>query len=216
MRALACALLIVTAGCEVLTGAGERPEGTRQIRLKIPEELTRALGNQVTGVQLAGVVVNGQEYTVRTSPGIDPATETDLIAYMPGDESPVLIVQTLAAGGANAAGHLIARIEFSDGSAMVSRIPRGEADLDLGTPTYQGDPGDPSDSVLQVEEARDPLALIDTDQDGASDLIDTDDDGDTIEDSADDDRDGDGIIDLNQMLGSLIDDDENGVPDVLE
>ena len=210
-------LLMITA-CDALTGAGARPEGTREVRLSIPDALVRSLGTRSTPLQLAGVVVRPDgSFSVYTTAAVDPAADAQLSGFWPAQESFSLVVQSPAGGSAGQPGAMIARVRFQDGlGASAERIPAGGADLDLGTPVFTAGAVGGAGAVLAVEDTHNPLALVDSDGDGASDLVDLDDDEDGADDGADDDRDGDGVLDAEQGLDALADADANGVPDLFE
>ncbi|MFH1809090.1 MAG: hypothetical protein ABIJ09_10120 [Pseudomonadota bacterium] len=204
-------LLLGVVACDALTGAGQRPAGTRLIQLDLPAELAASLGNQVTGLQLAAVVVPREQFAFHTSSTIDPSVQLHLQAYLPVGESPVLAVQTPGAGGAGSPGRLVARLTFDDGlGGLSSRLPVNVADLDLGTPGY------PGSARLVLDDAHNPFALNDRDGDGAPDLTDGDDDGDGSPDAEDGDADGDGVDDALQGWEALSDDDLDGTPDLFE
>jgi hypothetical protein len=203
-------VLVAGVACDALGGAGQRPEGTRRISLTVPAALTESLGSQVTGLQLAAVVVPREQFAFHTSPAIDPARERTLVAYVPVGESPVLAVQT-PGSSAGAPGSLVARLIFDDGrGGLSSRLPVNVEDLDLGTPTLQGDDG------LALDEAHNPLARNDRDGDGSADLLDDDDDGDGTADGEDADADGDGTDDALQDWAGLADADGDGRPDLFD
>lgn len=211
------ALLLASAACDGLGGQGTRPEGTRLLQLSVPIELTRALGTQSTALQLAAVVVRPDgSFTLHTSTAIDPASETRLSAFWPVDESYSIVVQIPSGGGVGRPGGLVAQVRFADGvGGEGARIPAGEVDIDLGSPSYEG-AGAPASALLRVDDAHNPLAQVDSDGDGLSDLADGDDDEDGTADEVDEDRDGDGALDADQALGALEDADANGVPDIFE
>jgi len=211
-----CTVLLLVA-CGPLQGAGDRPPGTRQVVVTVPPELVSALGAQNTGLQLAGVVIADGAFSMHASPGVDPAVQQRLIAYLPTTTSPTLLVQTLSAAGLSSPGKLLALLRFADGrGGQSSRLPRGDQDLDLGLPLYSGIPVTPASSFLEVDDAYNPLGRIDSDADGTADLMDLDDDGDATPDLDDPDADGDGIEDPQQGLGSLEDANTDGVPDIFQ
>lgn len=206
-----CAVLLVTtAGCEVLGGAGQRPEGTRRVQVAVPEALRESLGSQVTGMQLAAVVVPREQFAFHTSPSIDPTEQRTLVAYLPVGESPVLAVQT-PGSSAGSPGRLLARLVFDDGhGGLSSRLPVNVEDLDLGTPLLEGD------GSLQLDASHNPLARNDRDGDATPDLSDDDDDGDGVVDVEDADADGDGVDDALQGWAALPDANADGTPDLFE
>ncbi len=70
--------------------------------------------------------------------------------------------------------------------------------------------------TLGQGKSKNPLALLDTDNDQAFDLTDADDDGDGIADISDADADGDGIKDSAQTFAALDDKNKDGVPDMFQ
>jgi len=218
-RAFAAGLFaLLPLACDGLGHAGERPAGTRQVELNVPLEFVASLGNQVTAIQLAAAVVDGSAgLALHTSPAVDPTAQRLLIGYFPAADSFVPLVQSQGPGGADAPGKLLARIRFADGRGnLTSLVPRGDRDLDLGTPRFEGSAAAPAGSWLTVDDSHNPLLVIDSDGDGTSDLVDTDDDGDATPDSDDTDVDGDGRLDQQQSLVALPDADADAIPDPFE
>jgi len=218
-QVLAAALTaLLTAACDGLGHAGERPAGTRQVELTVPLDFVSSMGNQATAIQLVAAIVDGGVgLLVHASPAVDPTAQRLLIGYFPVADSFVPLVQASGPGGGSAAGKMLARIRFADGRGnTASLVPRGDHDLDLGTPLFEGSAMTPASSWLSVDDSHDPLLVIDSDGDGTSDLVDTDDDGDSTPDAADTDVDGDGRLDLQQSLAALQDEDADGIPDPLE
>lgn len=70
--------------------------------------------------------------------------------------------------------------------------------------------------TLGQGKSKNPLALLDTDNDQLFDLADADDDGDGIADISDEDADGDGIKDSAQTFAALADKNKDGVPDLFQ
>ena len=70
--------------------------------------------------------------------------------------------------------------------------------------------------TLGLGKSKNPLALLDTDNDQLFDLADADDDGDGIADISDEDADGDGIKDSAQTFAALPDKNKDGVPDLFQ
>ena len=64
--------------------------------------------------------------------------------------------------------------------------------------------------------SKNPLSLLDTDNDQIFDLADADDDGDGIADISDEDADGDGIKDSAQTFSALDDNNNDGIPDLFQ
>jgi hypothetical protein len=215
IHALVATLLLVA--CEPLVGAGQRPEGTRQLVLSLPSELVSGLGSEVTALQLSAVVVKPDSVRLYNSPATDPSTQRQLVTYVRMDASALLLVQTLGAGGVNAPGALVARLRFANGyGGQTSRVPAGDADLALGLARFAGDVSSPANAFLDIDDSNNPLAFIDSNDDGESDLSDTDDDGDGTADREDEDVDGDEIADLLQDWSALEDLDSDGVPDLFQ
>lgn len=70
--------------------------------------------------------------------------------------------------------------------------------------------------TLGQGKSKNPLSLLDTDNDQVFDLTDADDDGDGIADISDEDADGDGIKDSAQTFTALDDKNKDGVPDMFQ
>lgn len=206
-------LALGLGACEPLTGVGQRPEGTRLVRMQVGDDLLQQLGSQVSGLQLVAVVVPSDRFAFYTSLIVDPAISRDLHFYLPIASSPVLLLQS-PGGVSTSPGRLLARLLFDDGlGGTRGRLPVGAADLDLGQPASLGDRAPVG---LELDPSANPLAVSDLDQDGLVDLLDTDDDGDGSADSDDTDADGDGVEDLLQGYSALADADLNGIPDLFE
>lgn len=216
-----CLALATTPGCLGFEGgAGERPEGYRLVQgtLVVPEE--DLLGRQVTGLQIAGIAIG----TADDAAAIDvfgsavfDASRTAAAAFVApidGARSFVLILQVPSPSG-RGPGSFLGLLTFLDGGAERTVIPPSEHDLDLAAVTVI--PGDhrPAGNRLKAGDANNPLAQIDTDDDGTVDLSDTDDDEDGTPDTADTDTGDDGVDDAQQSLAALPDEDGDGVPDLL-
>lgn len=144
----------------------------------------------------------------------------------------VNLLLTVARGGGHGAGLQVAPLAFARDSsgastALGTLIPRQPANscgsnpsaLDLGQVTLVL-PKDQSlagaSITLGQGKSKNPLALLDTDRDQATDLADSDDDGDGINDLSDDDAEGDGIKDSAQSLTALPDKNKDGVADMFQ
>jgi hypothetical protein len=217
---VALALGLAVVGCDGgFPGAGQRPEGFRLVqgRLVLPTD-EDLIGRQVTGLQVAGLSLDGQGgVQAFTSPVFDPATtrdEASFATFIDGTKSFVIVLQA-AVGTGRGPGSFLALLRF-EGNATFSLVPPGLDDIDLGRVTIQRGARLPADSLLIPGAPEPPLAQIDTDSDGVNDLIDDDDDGDGIPDDIDPDNGNDGIPDVDQLLTALPDEDGDGVPDILQ
>jgi hypothetical protein len=208
---------VALAGCNVLTGgAGDRPEGFRLVegRLLIPDE--DLLGRQVTGLQLAGLFLDGEGGVEPfVSDVFDPAAqrgEAAFVAPVRGNVDVVFVLQVPSAS-ARGVGSFVGQFRF-DGAR--SLVPAGEDDVDLGSLTVEKGARVPADTLLSGSAGNSPLAQVDSDGDGVNDAADVDDDEDGVPDSSDPDAAGDGVDDALQILEALPDDDGDGVADLLQ
>jgi hypothetical protein len=219
---LLLAVLPLLAACGTFTGGqGDRPQGFRLVTgtLLIPEE--DLLGRQVTGLQIAAIAIGKPDapgvVDVFPSAIFDPSRVENaaFVAPVDGERSFVLILQVPSQSG-RGPGAFLGVLEFADGrGGTTTLVPKGLDDIDLGAVSVKSGPDAPADNVLEVGDANNPLGQIDTDDDGAPDLSDDDDDGDETPDASDLDLGGDGVEDASQILRSLPDSDQDGIPDVL-
>ena len=136
------------------------------------------------------------------------------VAPVDGARSFVLVLQVPSASG-RGPGSLLGLLTFLNGAGEGTLIPPSEHDIDLGAVTViPGEPR-PAGNRLKAGDANNPLAQIDTDDDGTVDLADTDDDEDGTPDATDTDTGDDGVEDAAQTLDALPDEDGDGVPDLL-
>ncbi|MBI1947962.1 MAG: hypothetical protein HYS27_19890 [Deltaproteobacteria bacterium] len=201
-------------------GAGDRPEGFRLVQgtLVVPEE--DLLGRQVTGLQIAGIAIVSAEDPVDVGvfgSSVFDASRADAAAFVApvdGARSFVLVLQVPSASG-RGPGSFLGLLSFLTGGAEGSLIPPSEDDIDLGPVTVISGDDRPAGNRLKVGDANNPLAQIDTDDDGTMDLADPDDDEDGTPDASDTDTGDDGVDDAAQTLAALPDEDGDGVPDLL-
>ncbi|MCC7073457.1 MAG: hypothetical protein IT383_19250 [Deltaproteobacteria bacterium] len=222
--ARALALLVcaaASAGCIGFHGgAGDRPEGFRLVQgtLVVPEE--DLLGRQVTGLQMAGIAIGTADDTARIDVfGSDVfdasrAATAAFVAPVDGARSFVVILQ-VPSPSSRGPGSLLGVLTFANGAGDTTLIPPGEDDIDLGAVSVVTGDARPADNRLKAGEANNPLAQIDSDDDGSADLSDPDDDGDDTPDDSDTDTGNDGVDDAAQALAALADEDADGVPDLL-
>jgi hypothetical protein len=136
---------------------------------------------------------------------------------LPCELSVNLVVQTLASSDGRTPGDLVAVLAYPDGGDVTTLLPRelGSALaaachdtelratnlIDLGEFTLP-QPASPDTIPIAIiggtEGGTNPLATVDTDDDGDANAIDTDDDGDGTPDDLDDDDDADGAADAAQ------------------
>jgi hypothetical protein len=219
--ALALGLFLAfSAACDGgFPGAGQRPEGFRLVqgRLALPTDQD-LIGRQVTGLQVAGLALDGQGGAQAFPSAIfNPASVRDEAAFstfVEGTKSFVIVLQ-VPVGNGRGPGSFLGLLRF-DGNATGSLVPPGLDDIDLGRTTIQRGARLPADSLLIPGAPEPPLAQIDTDGDGVNDLVDDDDDGDGIPDATDPDNGNDGIDDVDQLLSALPDANNDGVPDALQ
>ena len=217
----ACVLVCLVGGCPALIGGqGDRPEGFRLVdgKLQAPEE--DLLGRQVTGMQIAGLALDGAGgVDVFPSAVFDPAgdrAQSSFLAPVHGERSFVVVLQVPSAS-TRGPGAFLGVLRFEDGlGGETTLIPPGLDDIQLGTLTVTRGTRVPGDNLLVAGSANNPLAQVDTDDDGTVDALDSDDDDDGTDDGSDSDRGGDGVEDALQILAALPDTDTDGVPDLLE
>jgi len=217
-------LLVGLTGCPGLTGgAGARPDGFRLVEGALVLEDEGIVGRQVAGLQLVAVTIRDSDGAavaeVFASDVLQPSdrTSTPFVVAVPTAHAFHVVLQ-VPGGAGSAPGEWLGALFFSDGRAgETSLIPSGSEDLQLGTVrALDGDPSQVADNRLEVDSASNPLAQIEHDDDGVSDLLDDDDDGDLLPDAQDTDVAGDGIEDALQLLSALPDADADGVPDAFE
>lgn len=214
-------LVALAAGCIGFTGgAGDRPEGFRLVQgtLAVPEE--DLLGRQITGLQIAGLAIGTaddvEDIDVFGSAVFDAsrAASAAFVAPVDGARSFVVILQVPSASS-RGPGSFLGVLTFATGAGDATLVPPGVDDIDLGTVSVVTGDTRPGGNRLNAGEANNPLAQIDSDDDGSADLSDTDDDDDGTVDASDTDTGNDGVDDAAQTLGALADEDADGVPDVL-
>jgi len=198
------------------TGSGgDKPEGTRLVkgRLQIPDD--DLFGRQVTGLQVAALHVKADGgVDVFPSAVFDPSeqrAEAAFVATVGGGVDAFLVLQVPSATQRGIGSFL--GLYVVDGDNLV---PRGEDDLDLGTITVSRGARVPADTRLESGAAPSPAAQTDTDGDGLKNNVDDDDDDDGTLDSVDTDVAGDGVDDTLQRYEVLIDEDGDGIADVLQ
>jgi hypothetical protein len=216
------------AGCMNLSAAdGSVPEGYRLVKGTLYLADEDLLGRQVTGLQVAAVHINPADSGVvatYNSAILDPekggAADSSAASFsiaVPDDVSFSVLLQVPRGSGRGPGGY-VALLRFRDASGGEHElIPPGARAVDLGRlEAFAYDPNTVLDNALQVQDKNNPLAQIDSNDDGVSDWEDSDDDGDGIPDDSDPDVAGDGLDDASQVLGALADEDSTGVPDLFE
>ncbi len=167
----------------------------------------------------------GQEFAADAGSGQQASMPFSIM--VPCELSVNLLLQ-LSRGG-DVPGVQVAQARFlsdsSDTSASRTLIPAqpkascGGAPTDLGQVRLtlaKNKPLGASTITLGQGKSKNPLALLDTDNDQLFDLADADDDGDGIADISDEDADGDGIKDSAQTFSALDDKNKDGVPDLFQ
>ncbi len=164
---------------------------------------------------VASCAIFGDPFDPGEQGGGVPAEPFGLL--LPCELSVNLIVQTLASSDGRTPGDVKAVLAYPSGAGTTTLIPREIGSplaepchdtelratnfIDLGDFTLPPEPADgsvPTAIVGGPEGGINPLATVDTDDDGDANATDPDDDGDGTPDDVDDDDDGDGAADAAQ------------------
>jgi hypothetical protein len=207
------------SGCNLFTlladagPASEIPPGQRLVigELLIPREddFGGAANQGMTLAALSGDPlneVNVLHVGVPFNPSQTNAVGGEKVQFqllLPSDKSAVLFFQTTpASGSGNRFGRYLASLSFATdatGDTQSAILPAGEAIVDLGLVRIEANNiATNQDNIALPEE--NPLAQVDSDNDGTPDLNDNDDDGDGIPDVED-------LFDAN-LLNEGVSDDE--------
>lgn len=163
----------------------------------------RAVEGRAPGGAVEVMAIDTEGRATTTAPAEDgsfrllPPGTRPYHLFVTDGEGAVRVVKFRAAATGPAEQTLVPQTE---GSVAVAQLSTCDCDED----------GEEDQDALEPEE--NPLAQLDTDDDGTADDADSDDDGDGAADDADSDDDGDGAADD----GEDLDEDSDGTPDLID
>ena len=204
---------ILTARVQLVRTPGDPHEGRalQAVALHAAPECAHGVGVGRVTDDLETCAIFGEPFDPGMQGGGVPAGLMRLV--IPCDLTVNVILQTLGSSGGQTLGNPLALLVFPGGpqgaTSLLAREPAcrdtpklATVVVDLGPLNVTLSPDEALPALVVGGQAggRDPLGIIDTDDDLVPNASDDDDDGDEIPDSMDEDADGDGLADVAQVF----------------